>query len=90
MEPTKHEVFTMKDRDKRNEMFEQLRDSTLPNERQVVKFSGVEESADGTFATTYSVAYPFEVVDKDLAEKIAPRHGSKRNSPRFPGRKKGA
>jgi hypothetical protein len=88
MEPTRHEVFTTADRDKRDGLFEQLRNSTLPNERQVVKFSGAEENADGTFFTTYSVAYPFEVTDKDLAKKIAPKHGSKRNPRQFPGRKK--
>ena len=125
MEANRFEVYTMTDKAKRDRMFEEFRNSTEPNERQVVKFSGVRpvmvtNTADyetghfidlvvytenGTrtaigsdpeklkqlrfcFESTFSVAYPFAVVDKDLIKKYAPKHGSARNPRKFPGRKK--
>ncbi|VVB51643.1 Uncharacterised protein [uncultured archaeon] len=64
------EVITTPDRDKRDQMFQELRNSDQANEREVVKFSGVEQltpmSRDAktgriiraTYRSTYSVAYP--------------------------------
>ena len=37
-----YEVFTTRDKSKRDEIFRELRASTEPNERKAVKFSGVE------------------------------------------------
>jgi hypothetical protein len=40
------EVFTTKDKAKRDQMFQELRSSDQPLERKVVKFSGVEAVAN--------------------------------------------
>lgn len=64
------EVITTPDKEKRDQMFQEFRNSDQVNERQVVKFSGVEQltpiSRDAktkkiirpTFRSTWSVAYP--------------------------------
>ena len=66
------EVITTPDKAKRDQMFNELRNSDDANERQVVKFSGVEMVAppavDNTtdppterkaqYRSTWSVAYP--------------------------------
>ena len=58
------EVLTMDDKEKRDEIFQQLRHSTDPLERRVVKFSGVREVPPTKagevlgYRSTWSVAYP--------------------------------
>ena len=62
------EVFTMTDKAKRDEMFMFYRNFGDENERQVVKFSGVEEVPNvdvltptgvrKQYRSTWSVAYP--------------------------------
>jgi hypothetical protein len=79
------ETITTNDKSKRDQMFQELRNSDQPNERQVVKFSGVESTMtdDGevmTAISTWSVAYPTRVSKQN--------HGSARNPRKFPGRKK--
>lgn len=64
MEPNNFEVITTKDKDKRDRMFQEFRNSTEPNERQAVKFS----SADG-----WSVAYPTRVEKQNHGSKRNPR-----------------
>ena len=65
-------VITTADKDKRDRLFEELRKSSDPGERQVVKFSGVEEVPGEVrtfvahcrvmeiqvYRSTWSVAYP--------------------------------
>ncbi len=62
------EVFTTTDKDRRDRMFEDLRKNGGALEKQVVKFSGVEEVPDvdvltstglrKQYRSTWSVAYP--------------------------------
>lgn len=52
------EVIASTDKAKRDEMFDQLRHSELPNERQVVKFSSAEKQEDGSWTSLWMVAYP--------------------------------
>lgn len=60
------EVLTMDDKGKRDALFQELRRSNKPNERQVVKFSGVRDVPPTkagevlTYRSTWSVAYPEE------------------------------
>ena len=56
------EIYTMTDKAKRDEMFDQFRASRNPYERQVVKFSGVQAvpGKTGVYQSTWSVAYPTE------------------------------
>ena len=56
------EVYTMTDKAKRDEMFDQFRASRDPYERQVVKFSGVQAVPGkiGVYQSTWSAAYPTE------------------------------
>ena len=70
MESNHFDVFVMTDKAKRDDMYRQLRTSTDPYERQVVKFSGVEEvpavdvltptGVRKQYRSTWSVAYPTE------------------------------
>lgn len=58
------EELTMTDKAKRDDLFNQLKNSDQPNERQVVKFSGsrttgrCDEHGRMRYESTYSVAYP--------------------------------
>lgn len=47
MEPNRFEVYTLTDKAKRDELFRDYRINGTPNERQVVKFSGVEPVMEG-------------------------------------------
>ena len=64
-----YEVFTTDDKQKRDEMFQQLRNSDQPNERQVVKFSSARDVPPTkagevlTYRSTWSVAYPSDGYD---------------------------
>ncbi len=53
MENNKFEVISTTDKAKRDQMFQEYRQSADPLERQVVKFS---DSSNGV--STYSIAYP--------------------------------
>ena len=53
MDVNRFEVITTRDKDKRDEMFREYRESDDPQERQIVKFS----SSDGE-GSSWSVAYP--------------------------------
>jgi hypothetical protein len=57
------EVVATTDKAKRDEIFDQLRASTLPNERQAVKWSGAQEAEDGSWVSLWMVAYPIELED---------------------------
>lgn len=58
------EEITMTDKAKRDTLFEELKNSDQPNERQVVKFSGSQSTGKCDskgrmqYESTYSVAYP--------------------------------
>ena len=67
------QVFTYTDKAARDAEFQALRTSPEPNERQVTKFSGVQEDPEylGNYISNFSLAYPFEVGPQN--------HGSLRN-----------
>jgi hypothetical protein len=52
------EIIATTDKAKRDEIFQQLRHSDLPNERQVVKFSSAQQEEDGSWVSLWMVAYP--------------------------------
>lgn len=52
------EVITTANKAQRDKLFAELRESTDPLERQVVKFSGNRMREDGKYESTWSVAYP--------------------------------
>jgi len=52
------EVITMQDKDKRDEMYRDLRDNGDEFERQVVRFSDYQTEPGGNYVQTWSVAYP--------------------------------
>jgi len=84
MEANLFEVIETADKAQRDRMFQEFRNSTEANERQVVKFSSVREKLgeDGKpvgFEPSYFVAYPFKVDPQN--------HGSKRSPRKYPGRK---
>lgn len=80
MEANRFELISSGDREQRNRLFEQFRNSTEPTERQVVKFTQTEETEEGLYRTLYYVAYPSKVTKQN--------HGSARNPRKFPGRKR--
>ena len=60
------EVFTTTDKDRRDQMFEDLRKNGDALERQVVKFSSNEPHPlkSGQFISNWSVAYPTLASDR--------------------------
>ena len=55
------EIFTMTDKVRRDQMFDDLRKNGDATEKQVVKFSGVQSisnSLGNKWESTWSVAYP--------------------------------
>jgi hypothetical protein len=56
------EVYTSADKDRRDRLFEELRAHGNAEERQAVKFSGVEAhpAIPGAYRSTWSVAHPRE------------------------------
>lgn len=57
MEPNRFEVYTLTDRARRDELFRDYRINGTPNERQVVKFSGVEPVMEGGEQKVAEVRY---------------------------------
>lgn len=52
------EVITTNDKAKRDEMFQDLKRNGNALERQVVKFSGSQQTEEGNWVSTWSLAYP--------------------------------
>jgi hypothetical protein len=76
------EVITTVDKQQRDQIFHEMRQSALSNEKQVTKF-GSSQLVDGSpapqWASSFSVAYPLDVEKQN--------HGSKANPRKFPPRK---
>jgi hypothetical protein len=53
-----YDVLTMDSKEKRDEIFQQMRTSADPLERKSTKFSGNRLKEDGTYISTWSVATP--------------------------------